>query len=357
MDDQPSGTPEMISRGIAPLNLEMPFSTLADFITPADRFYVRNHFPIPELSERDWRLKIEGAVATPLQLTLAELRELPEHTVTATIECAGNGRSFLQPRVKGVEWDLGAVGNAEWTGVLLRDVLERSGVNGNAVEAILEGADRGEIKEAPKPPGAIHYARSLPLAKARGDVLLAYALNGEPLTPAHGFPLRAVVPGWFGMAAVKWLQRIVLTERPFHGYYQSIDYTYWEERDGMPTLLPLGEMQVKAQIAQPAMNETVAAGSRYRVHGAAWGGPAEVAKVEISTDEGASWNPATLLGEPVQNAWRLWEFIWDVPDTTGTHTLLARASDAQGRTQPTQRVAEYGTYMINHLLPITVRVE
>jgi DMSO/TMAO reductase YedYZ molybdopterin-dependent catalytic subunit len=171
-------------------------------------------------------------------------------------------------------------GNAEWSGVLLRDVLERAGINSDAREVVLEGADRGAIKEPPRPPSEINYARSVPLEKANADVLLAFEMNGAPLTPAHGFPLRVVVPGWFGMASVKWLQRIVVTREPFNGYYQSIDYTYWEERDGMPTLVPLAEMRVKAQIARPHMDELVAAGQEYRVHGAAWGGEHDVVKVE-----------------------------------------------------------------------------
>ncbi|MGI8819556.1 MAG: sulfite oxidase [Chthoniobacterales bacterium] len=355
--NKPDDRAALISRSETPLNLEMTFSSLDQFLTPADQLYVRCHFPIPEIDREAWRLSVEGAVAQPLNLTLADLQELPAHTLTATIECAGNGRSFLRPKVKGVEWDLGAVGNAEWTGVLLRDLLERAGVTGAAVEVILEGADRGEIKEPPRPPGEIHYARSLPIAKARGDVLLAWALNGEPLSPAHGFPLRAVVPGWFGMAAVKWLQRISVTEQPFHGYYQSIDYAYWERRDGIPTLLPLAEMRVKAQIARPAMNEVVQAGSRYRVHGAAWGGEVPVTRVEISGDGGATWQEAAWCGEPVKHAWRFWEFAWETPAQPGNYTLIARATDAAGRTQPVERIADYGTYMVNHLLPITVQVQ
>ena len=346
----------LISRGEAPLNLEMPFSSLNEFVTPTERFYVRCHFPVPEIDAASWRLKLEGAVAEPLEFGLADLRQLPHHTIPATMECAGNGRSFLEPKVKGVEWDLGAVGHAEWTGVLLRDLLERAGASSDAVEVILEGADKGAIKEPPRPPGEIRYARSVPIAKAANDVLLAWAMNGEPLTPAHGFPLRAVVPGWFGMASVKWLERVIVTTVPFNGYYQSIDYTYWEQRDGLPTLVPLAQMQVKAQIARPHTGEVVPAGGEYRAHGAAWGGESEVVKVEISQDSGASWSPAMLLGEPVRNAWRLWEFHWKTPTRAGEYTLIARATDSAGRSQPPQRVAEYGTYMINHLLPIRVQV-
>ena len=346
----------MISRGEAPLNLEMPFSSVRSWITPNEQFYVRCHFPIPEISADSWQLKIEGAVAEPLALSLEELRALPQHTIPAAMECAGNGRSFLQPKVKGVAWDLGAIGNAEWTGVRLSDVLERAGVRDGAVEVILEGADKGEIKEAPKPPGEIHYARSVPLAKAQADVLLAFAMNGEPLTPSHGFPLRAVVPGWFGMAAVKWLQRIVVTEKPFNGYYQSIDYTYWQEHAGSPALVPLQEMRVKAQIVRPSMGEVVAAGTEYRVYGAAWSGEATLAQVEVSVDAGSTWTPAQFLGNAAKNAWRFWQFTWNTPAQPGKQSLIARATDSAGQTQPKDRVVGYGTYMINHWLPIEVEV-
>ena len=346
----------LITRSEEPLNLEMPFAQLREFVTPNEKFYVRCHFPVPQIDPAAWKLRIEGAVNDALALTLDELKKLPQHTIAATMECAGNGRSHLEPKVKGVAWDIGAVGNAEWRGVSLRDVLERAGTGSDAREVVLEGADRGAIKEPPRPPGEIHYARSVPLEKATADVLLAFEMNGAPLTPEHGFPLRVVVPGWFGMASVKWLQRIVVTRERFNGYYQSIDYTYWQDRDGMPTLVPLAEMRVKAQIARPQMGEVIGAGEKYRVHGAAWGGEDEVAKVEFSDNEGASWTSATLLGDAQKNAWRFWEFDWKAPSRPGDCVLMARATDSVGRTQPPHRIQEYGTYMINHVLPIRVRV-
>ena len=349
-------TDDLISRGEEPLNLEMAFSSLGSFLTPNESFYVRCHFPVPEIQIQDWRLHVDGSVGESLELSYEELRQMPSRTITATMECAGNGRSLLEPKVKGVAWGMGAVGNGNWTGVLLSDVLNRAAVKGDALEVIMEGADRGPIKEPPRPPGEIHYARSVPLGKATGDVLLAWAMNGEPLTPRHGFPLRAVVPGWFGMASVKWLQRIVVTNEPFHGYYQSIDYAYWEQREGMPDLTPLREMQVKAQIARPAAGEVIPARTEYRVYGAAWAAADEVAKVEVSSDGGATWAPAQLLNAPVKNAWRFWAFLWKTPAEPGNHALVARATDAAGRTQPRERLAEYGTYMINHWVPVEVQV-
>src|SRR5947209_15674105 len=208
----------LITRSEEPLNLEMPFASLREFVTPNELFYVRGHFPIPQIAKAKWRLKIEGAVETPIELGFDDLNAFEAHTLTAVMECAGNGRSHLVPKVKGVSWDIGAVGNAEWRGIWLRDVLAGAGVKRSAVDVVLEGADRGAIKETPRPPNEINYARSLPLEKANGDVLLAFEMNGAPLPPEHGFPLRAVVGGWFGMASVKWLQRIIVSETPFNGY-------------------------------------------------------------------------------------------------------------------------------------------
>src|SRR5947207_12692967 len=284
----------MIPREKEPPNLEIPFSALESFVTPNERFYVRCHFPIPKINERDWRLKVEGKMGRPFEVTMDDLRQMPAQTVTATLECAGNSRVFLVPKVKGVQWELGAVGNAEWTGVRLRDLLQRAEMAKEAREIILEGADNGTIAEPPRPAGKINYARSVPVEKAMDDVLLAHSMNGQPLTAAHGFPLRAIVPGWYGMASIKWLRRIIVASEPFNGYYQSIDYAYWQRRENGPVLVPLTDMQVKAEIARPANNEIIHANSKYHVKGAAWTGDAVVRRVEISCDGGKSWSEATL---------------------------------------------------------------
>ncbi len=345
----------MITREKEPPNLEMPFSALESFVTPNERFYIRCHFPIPKINERDWRLKVEGKVGRPFEVTMDDLRQMPGQTVTATLECAGNSRVFLVPKVKGVQWELGAVGNAEWTGVRLRDLLQRAQTANKAREIILEGADNGTIAEPPRPAGKINFARSLPIEKAMDDVLLAFTMNGEPLNAAHGFPLRAIVPGWYGMASIKWLQRIIVTDQPFNGYYQSIDYAYWKRGESGPALVPLAEMQVKAEISRPENNEVIRANSKYLVKGAAWTAEALITKVEVSCDGGKSWGEATLSGDSTENAWRLWEFEWQTP-SPGGYTLMARATDSRGRTQPMERDANGGTYMISHCLPIEVEL-
>jgi DMSO/TMAO reductase YedYZ molybdopterin-dependent catalytic subunit len=345
----------VIIREREPVNLEMPFASLDGFITPNEQFYVRCHFPIPEITERDWCLRIQGAVDRPFELRYDELCEMKTHTVAATLECAGNSRVFLLPKAKGVQWQLGAVGNAEWSGVLLKDVLQKAGLKSEACEVILEGADSGAIAEPPRPGGKINFARSVPKEKAMDDVLLALKMNGQPLTASHGFPLRAIVPGWYAMASIKWLQRIIVTGKPFNGYYQTVDYAHWERSEAGPALVPITEMLVKAEIARPQINEVIPAGSNYLVTGSAWSSASEITKVELSTDDGASWQPVNLNGVSKQNAWRLWEFEWK-PDKPGQYILLARATDSNGRTQPDKHDPDRGTYMINHCIPIEVEI-
>jgi DMSO/TMAO reductase YedYZ molybdopterin-dependent catalytic subunit len=345
-----------IVRSEEPLNLEMPFETVENFITPTKSFYVRTHFPIPKIDRDAWWLHVEGEVEKPFAINYEELLNMKSLTVTATLECAGNNRHFLEPKVKGVQWGLGAVGTAEWTGVPLSALLDRTLVRPQSREIILEGADGGILEDPKGPGGTLRFSRSIPLEKAQRDVLLAYRMNGKDLPAEHGFPVRAIVPGWYAMASIKWLKRIIVSEEKFTGYYQTLDYAYWKRQGDIAELTPLAEMHVKAEIAKPAQGETVAANSSIRVHGAAWTTNGEIAKVELSTDRGSTWNEANLLGESKPNAWRLWEFNWKTPSAPGKQTLVARATDSLGRTQPMHRDSDRGTYMINHLLPISVEV-
>ena len=349
----------LIIREKEPENLEFPFSALNSFQTPTEQFFVRSHFPVPALDAKTWRLKLDGLVERPVELSYDELRGMPSHTVTMALECAGNSRIFLSPKVLGLQWELGAVGNAEWTGVRLGDVLERAGIKPGATEVVLEGADSGEIKKEPVSPGKITYARSLEVGMAMSpEVILAYQMNGEELTPAHGYPVRAIVPGHYGMASVKWLSRILVIDREFRGYFQTTDYTSWERNNGYPIqLLPITEVEVKAEIARPALYEVVPANSVYRMFGAAWTGESEIAKVEISVDCGKTWAAAQLLGASVKYAWRLWEYHWSTPGQCGRHTVMARATDARGRTQPMDRDMHRGTYVITHVQKIEVEVK
>jgi DMSO/TMAO reductase YedYZ molybdopterin-dependent catalytic subunit len=346
-----------IVRSEAPLNLEMPFETAESFITPTESFYVRTHFPIPKIDRNAWWLHLEGEVEKPFAINYEELIQLKSVTIPVTLECAGNNRHFLEPKVKGVQWGLGAVGTAEWTGVPLSVLLDRAAVKSNTREVVLEGSDHGTLDDPKSPPGELTFSRSVPLEKAQRDVLLAYRMNGKDILPEHGFPVRAIVPGWYAMASVKWLQRIIATAQPFTGYYQTLDYAYWKRRGDVAELSPVAELQVKAEIVKPVQGEKVPANSIVRIHGAAWSSGAEIARVDVSTDGGVTWKNASLLGESKPNAWRFWEFKWETPAGPGKRTLVARATDSFGQTQPSDRNPDRGTYMINHLLPIVVEVQ
>jgi DMSO/TMAO reductase YedYZ molybdopterin-dependent catalytic subunit len=352
-----SSFPGMIVRSTEPQNLEYPFSSLNGPITPNEHFYVRNHFAAPRIEMPSWRLKVQGAVRQPLDLSYDDLLKLPSTTLTATLECAGNGRVFLTPQPQGTLWGLGAVSTAKWKGIALATLLERAGVKDGAVEVILEGADRGTVANPPSP-GAIAFARSLPLKKAtQPEVLLAYQMNDAYLAAAHGYPLRAVIGGWYGMASVKWLMRVIVADKLFQGFFQTLDYSYFERRDGHPTLVPITRMEVKALIARPACDEVIPAGQPYRVFGAAWSGETPIAKVEVSTDGGRSWATAKVMEKSTETAWGLWEYTWQVPAAKGPAKLMARATDAHGRTQPLERDPDRRHYMISHLVPVDVLIK
>ena len=356
----PDGTfPGMIVRMEEPRNLEFPFPHLKSWKTPSEHFYVRNHFAVPEIDAKTFRVTVSGHVENKLDLSLDDIRRMEQVTKPLTMECAGNGRVHLVPAARGLQWGEGAVGNAEWTGVPLAAILERARVKKGAVEVLLVGADKGAIAADPATPGAIHFDRSLPLEKAlKPEVLLAHKMNGEDLSPAHGFPLRAVVGGWFGMASVKWLTRIVVLDRPHGGYWQTMDYSYFVRRDGeVPTLVPLTAMQPKASISRPALDEIVPASKPYRVFGAAWSGESAVKKVEISLDGGATWQVAELEGKAVPFCWRLWTFTWNVPAKPGRYQIVAKATDEAGNSQPEKRDPDRRSYMINHLVPVAVQVK
>jgi DMSO/TMAO reductase YedYZ molybdopterin-dependent catalytic subunit len=344
----------MIVREMEPANLETPPAALASFITPSERFYVRCHHPVPHLRAEEWRLRISGEVDHPLELSYDELTGMEQRSLTVTMECAGNGRAFLAPQREGAQWEGGAVGTAVWTGVPLSTLLAKAGLRDSAIEIILTGADEGPIKEGPRPAGKIPYARSLPVAKAQDDVLLALRMNGSELSVEHGFPLRAVVPGWYGMAAVKWLEDIVATPEPFQGYYQTVDYAYWERVPGGASLRPITTMRVKSQIARPGFAEGVPAGSRYRIHGAAWSGTAAITRVEVSTDGGKTWHAARLTGPSAPHAWRLWEYEWPAPDEPGKSVVMARATATDGSIQPSSHHDDRGSYLTPHTLPVEV---
>ena len=353
----PLASPGLIVREREPDNLESPFAALDGPVTPNTSFYVRNHFAVPDVDAESWSLTVDGAVEKPLTLSLKDLQALPAETTRATLECAGNGRVFLVPKKEGAAWQTGGVSTADWTGVALAEVLRQAGVKSNAVDVVFEGHDAGtpEKPAHPKPP--VPYTHSIPIARAMsGRPLLAYRMNGEPLPRAHGYPVRLVVPGFYAMASAKWLKRITVTTAKYHGYFESTEYCTWAEQNGVPTRVPLTELNVKSQIARPAFGEAVPAGRPYRVYGAAWTADTTVAKVEVSTDGGKHFAAATLLGDALPNAWQLWEYAWTVPAQPGPATLMTRATDGRGRVQPMERDAALESYAIHHVVAHPVDV-
>ena len=335
-----------------PENSETPLTELRSWVTPTRLFFVRNHFDMPDIDRDAWRLRVSGHVERELELDWSTIEGLPTRSVFATMECAGNGRSFLEQETHGVQWGAGAVGHAEWVGVPLRAVLEQAGLTDAAREIVFSGADRGTESDHPQ---TMAFARSLPLDKAlHEDTLLAVAMNGEPLTPAHGYPVRLIVPGWYGVASVKWLERIHVTDKEFQGYYQTVKYTVTRRTGrGLATEV-IGEMQPKSEILRPAAGEQCGVGLN-RIVGVAWAGPDAVAAVEISTDGGRNWTQAELTGISAPYSWTLWQYSWR-PEQSGPCSLMSRAISSAGRMQPTKHDPLCTGYLIHHSRPVQVEV-
>ncbi|HUY35450.1 MAG TPA: sulfite oxidase [Pirellulales bacterium] len=335
-----------------PENSETPLASIQGWVTPNRLFFVRNHFEVPTIDLTRWRLRVEGLVERPLEFSWDELNSMPRRSVFATVECAGNGRSFLQKTAPGVQWGPGAVGHAEWTGVPLVSVLEKAGIQPAGTEVLFEGADSGTESDHPEP---MRFARSLPLKKAlHPDTLLACRMNGDVLSPNHGFPLRLFVPGWYGVASVKWLERIEIIDRPFQGYFQTKKYTVGRRTSSGVETEIVGPMTVKSQIVRPHDGAILGLGAN-RVFGIAWAGEETVAAVEVSTDAGDTWHTAQLTGPSAPYSWTLWEYLWEVAEPEA-HILLSRAISASGQVQPAEHDPLCAGYVIRHSLPTHVQV-
>jgi DMSO/TMAO reductase YedYZ molybdopterin-dependent catalytic subunit len=339
---------------LAARNHGMPLEALRWDVTPIGLHYLLTHYDIPEVDVAGWRLEIDGLVERPASFSLDDLRSRAAVEVAVTMECAGNGRALVEPRVVSQPWILEAVGTARWRGTPLAPLLEEAGVREDAVEVLFTGLDRGvEGDEAQA------YERSLPVAALlEGEALLAYEVNGVPLPPQHGYPLRLVVPGWYGMTSVKWLERITVLDEPFLGYQMTHSYRVRLEEDepGEPIttiaprslMVPPGvpEFMTRARIVDAGSTEIV---------GRAWCGESEIAAVEVSTDGGATWAPAEL-GEGLLGrwAWRAWRFSWTAEP--GEYELCCRARDAAGNEQPLEPPWNVGGYVNNAVQRVTVTV-
>jgi DMSO/TMAO reductase YedYZ molybdopterin-dependent catalytic subunit len=321
---------------LATRNRGMPLEALRYDLTPVGLHYLLVHFDIPAFDADAWRLSIGGLVEKPLTLGLADLRARTAQTCAVTMECAGNGRARLEPRPISQPWLVEAIGTAEWTGVPLRDLLAEAGPRADGIELVFTGADHGVQGDVEH-----DYARSLSIADAsRPEVLLAYAMNGRPLEPQHGAPVRLVVPGWYGMTSVKWLARIEVVGAPFEGYQQAVAYRYQQAEDdpGEATT----RIRVRALMIPPGFPDFltrrrfVEAGP-VELSGRAWSGYAPIVRVEVGIDD--AWADAQLEAAVGEFAWRAWRFSW--PAAGGDHRLSCRATDAAGDTQPLEQPWNY----------------
>lgn len=316
-----------------PFNAEAPPEALKGEITPTELHYVRSNFAVPA---HDGTLEVGGAVENPTTLTLDDLRAMPVVERAVTLECAGNGRLEMRPLPVGEPWGDYAVSTARWTGALLYQVLERAHPAANGVEVRFEGADHGHYHLKPvlaeTNQSDMTFVRSLALAHATdpaAEILIAYEMNGEPLSPDHGAPFRLIVPHWFAVASVKWLKRIDVLTEPYVGEFQTGHYIYeWADRPHEPITL----MRVRARITDPAPGTTIPAG-KHTVRGKAWSGTGPVTQVDISFTGEGDWHAAELEPPKGPYQWQDWSFEWEAP-TAGRHSLRARAIDAAGNVQP-----------------------
>ena len=348
------GEDGMILRSFRFADLETPVEYFNSWLTPVPHFFVRNHMHEPsELNADDWRLTIGGEVENPVTLKLAELSKLETHAVVNTLECAGNGRSLQRPQVPGIQWGKGAVSTARFSGPRLRDVLRRAGVKPSGKHVMFRGLDEVPGKVPP-------FIRSIPLEKALdSDTLVATHMNGAALTKHHGFPARALVPGWIGAASCKWLTEINVLENEFVGNFMSPAYRFPNQPVKPGDAVkpedthPLTGLSVKSVISGPGDGAKIRAG-KVVVHGAAWAGEADVVKVEVSTDGGSTWAAANLSHERARYAWRLWNYEWKAKG--GNYAVLSRASDSQGRAQPAAPVWNPSGYLYNAVDQVKVHV-
>ena len=326
-----------------PINAETPLDALTTYLTPNDLFFVRSHWIPMYPSLKTWSLTVDGEVEKPLVLKLADLRAMPRTAVTCVLQCAGNGRSLHKPSVPGVQWISGAVGNARWTGVRVKDVLARAGLKAGARHLHGFGTD--------KPPQNVPpFHRSIEIEKVLEDGVLAFEMNGQPLPQPHGAPLRLVVPGWAGDHWMKWVVRLSPQADPQKGFYMDTAYR-WPLKPGEPgvafkpeEMKPVTELFVKSNFTD--VPRTAKLGTPVTLRGIAFSGAPDIAQVDVSDDGGESWKAAALDPQHDPYAWRLWSFRW-APKAAGPAVLLARATDSQGAVQPKEAVWNQSGYLYN----------
>jgi sulfite oxidase len=352
--DDVRAEPDLIVRSMRPLDAETPVEVFDRFLTPNRLFFVRSHFGPPAVGLSPWRFEIEGLVERPISFSLDDLKGLEQVSLPAVLQCSGNGRGFFKPTIPGVGWERGAVGNAEWSGVRLLDVLTRAGIKADAAHVQLHGAD------APPNPKTPAFFRSIPLARALDpSTLLATSMNGEPLPLLHGGPIRLVVPRWAGNHWIKWLRKVTVAKEEAPGFYMQTGYKIPKVPtppgvDLKPTdVKSVTTLNVKSLIARPLEGATLKAGP-VEIRGVAWTGEGVVQKVEIQTEQDGRWSAAKLLGEPKPGSWVTWSIPWEA--RPGRHVLRARATDSSGEVQPETTPWNRSGYLWNAIDRVTCEV-
>jgi DMSO/TMAO reductase YedYZ molybdopterin-dependent catalytic subunit len=342
----------MVMHRAHPLNCETSIPALVGgVVMPNARFYMRNNFHMPNLDAATFRLAIGGLVERSPSFTIRDLQNMRSKTQVVTLECAGNGRALFDRPTEGEKWGLGAVSTAEWTGVPLVEILDRAGVRQDAKEVLFRGADGGAVEGRSE---SMRFERSLRIDDARdSDVLLAYAMNGEPLPVEHGYPLRLIVPRWYAVASVKWLTEVELIDRTFTGHYQGDKYRYEWEREGRVVSEPVTLQRVRALITEPSPHTEVGAGE-LAIRGVAWSGAAPIARIDVSVN-GGDWQEARLVSDRNRYSWQWWELMTRVEKSQDL-VLRARATDLAGRTQPERAEWNRLGYGNNAIQEVPIRV-
>lgn len=346
--------PYLITRKLKPENQETPIHFLYQKITPTEYFFIRNHFDYPKLTEQAFFLPVEGKVKRPVIFSYENIIRMPSKTLVFPLECSGNKRAYFKPEVYGEQWKDGAISQGIWKGIPLYTLLALTGLERSALEVVFEAYDYGKREDLE---GIFDYKRSLPLRKAlHSDTLIAYELNGKPIPFKHGYPLRLIVPQWYGMSSVKWLKRINVIDHHFHGPFQEIDYNYYPYKDSDVGKIPVTNINVSSIIQQPLSNSILNTG-KHIISGIAWTGAGVIKEVEVSTDGGENWHKAKHsqdLSQPY--SWSSWRYIWKVSQK-GEYKIMSRASDSFGCSQPLEAMWNRKGYGYNAVYTINIKIE
>ncbi|MBU9713424.1 sulfite oxidase [Evansella tamaricis] len=348
-----SSRPFLMTRNLHPEVQESPIHFLKKNIISNEFFYIRNHFPYPNIHQGNFEVTIEGNVMYPYHFHLAQLRQLPSVTIDLVLECAGNKRSKFSPKVHGEQWEDGAIHQGSWRGVPLKDLLAITGIGQGAKEVLFTGHDMGEKGKSPH----ASFSRSLPIEKAlHPDTIIAYECNGKEIPYKHGAPIRLIVPGWYAMASVKWLKSIAVINHRFDGPFQTDDYVYYPHQNSKEDSFPVTKINVNSTIQKPLNYSKLKRGENL-VRGIAWSGNGPISKIEISYDNGVTWEKAIKEKNGVTSfyAWESWTYLWNI-DKPGEYVILSKATDSTG-SQPLEPFWNQKGYGYNAVHRTHVKVE